>query len=150
MIPIGKPLPFGRPRLWPVVSTMGRRNSFIVTSMIIKSTNATQSTRPAQSMTLEFPRVAAIGLSPGLRPAQRRAGRGLVSGRAFVHRPAYAEWVAELAIAVAPEHGFDRHLDLAAGVHSPFEPGVDVLDHQGDRVAGRRHIGETLLRPEVA
>ncbi len=61
MIPIGRPLPFGSPSAAPAVSTIGCMSSFIVTSMIMKSTKTTPQDRPVHSIGLEF---SDIGFSP--------------------------------------------------------------------------------------
>src|SRR3546814_6084294 len=60
-------------------------------------------------------------------------------------RPAVAERVFELAVAIAPEHVLHRHRDLGAGLHRARGEAIHILDVQMDR---DRRAAERLRRSE--
>src|SRR3989304_4510262 len=48
-------------------------------------------------------------------------------------RPLVAEWIGNLAVPIAPEHGLARHRGFGTCLHGALEQGIRVLDIQVDR-----------------
>ncbi|EGE58286.1 hypothetical protein RHECNPAF_3340089 [Rhizobium etli CNPAF512] len=62
-----------------------------------------------------------------------------------VQAPEDAERIAKLAVAVAPEHQFDRHNDFGAGRHRALPPEIDIVDDQLDGEAFMAFEGVSVL-----